>query len=153
MRKIRFYFCLTFVLFGCAAKAQQAKSKLEQLQDSLIRLSTSSYSALTDDVKSSENGKFVKMLVEALKEPNSFNYGFDSVKTISIVKSPDQVFRIISWYVQQENGTYRYYGTIQMNNNRGPLKLFPLIDQTENLPDAKSHIRSPVASSNIFTFP
>jgi hypothetical protein len=41
----------------------------------------------------------------------------------------------LSWYLQLENGTYRYYGAIQMNTKSGPLKLYPLIDQTENLND------------------
>lgn len=92
----------------------------------------------TDARKAEVNGRFVKTLVEALKTPNSFAYPFDSLKNVSVIKSPDKAFRILSWYVQQENGTYRYFGTIQMNTGNGPLKLYPLIDQTDNITDANA---------------
>lgn len=137
MKNIKF---LLVILGFLATKlhAQQNATKLDVFQDSLKKITLRVYNEQQSDaIKFSENGRFVKMLVEALKEPNSFNYGFDSLKTVSVVKSPDQVFRILSWYVQLENGTYRYYGAIQMNSKSG-LKLFPLIDQTENLTDANA---------------
>ena len=137
MKNIKF---LLIILGFLATKlhAQQNATKLDVFQDSLKNITLRVYNEQQSDaIKFAENGRFVKMLVEALKEPNSFNYGFDSLKTVSVVKSPDQVFRILSWYVQLENGTYRYYGAIQMNSKSG-LKLFPLIDQTENLTDANA---------------
>ncbi len=117
-------------------KAQQTPNKLNADQDSLIKLSNAVNAAESDEQKSTLNSVFVKRLVETLKTPNSFNYPFDSLKNVSVIKSPDQVFRILSWYVQQQNGTYRFYGTIQMNTKNGELKLYPLIDQTENIADA-----------------
>ena len=116
--------------------AQQGKSNLDIFQDSLIKISMATVVAETDAKKADLNGRFVKNLVEALKTPNSFAYPFDSLKNVSIIKSPDKAFRILSWYVKQENGTYRYFGTIQMNTENGPLKLHPLIDQTDNITDA-----------------
>jgi hypothetical protein len=64
--------------------------------------------------------------VHTLKTPQSFYYHFDSLKTISTVYSPDNKFRIITWGLLRHNGTYRYYGAIQMNTFN--LKLFPLFD-------------------------
>lgn len=119
-------------------KAQLNTQKLNTYQDSLIKISNSANTEPLDAKKLDLNGKFVKTLVEALKTPNSFSYHFDSLKNVSVIKSPDQAFRILSWYLQLENGNYRYYGTIQMNTNSGPLKLFPLIDQTENVSDSNS---------------
>ncbi len=116
-------------------KAQQVSNKLAIFQDTLIKISANAVAAQNDAKKMEANSKFVKTLVEALKTPNSFSFPFDSLKNISVIKSPDQAFRILSWYIQQEDGTYRYYGAIQMNTKSGPLKLFPLIDQTENLND------------------
>jgi len=116
-------------------KAQQVSNKLAIFQDTLIKISANAVAAQSDAQKMEANSKFVKTLVEALKTPNSFSFPFDSLKNISVIKSPDQAFRILSWYIQQEDGTYRYYGAIQMNTKSGPLKLFPLIDQTENLND------------------
>ncbi|WP_316736873.1 hypothetical protein [Pedobacter aquatilis] len=134
MKNIKFYFLILICLHASLVSAQQNTNKLDVFQDSLISISKAIYATQSDEVKTASNGKFVKTLVEALKEPNSFNYPFDSLKNVSVVKSADQVFRIISWYLPFENGTYRYFGTIQMNN-RGALKLYPLIDQTENITD------------------
>lgn len=132
MKNVKFYLLILTGLLSIKLQAQQVSNRLDVFQDSLIKISRTIYDAQQNDEKKfAENGKFVKTLVEALKQPSSFNYPFDSLKTIAIIKSPDQSFRLISWYIQLENGTYRYYGAIQMNNKNG-LKLFPLIDQTEN---------------------
>lgn len=136
MKNIKLYSLLVFGLLSFNAKAQQLPNKLNVFQDTLIKISTATLAAQSDNEKLEINGKFVKTLVEALKTPNSFAFPFDSLKNISVIKSPDQAFRILSWYIQQENGTYRYYGAIQMNTKSGPLKLYPLIDQTENMNDA-----------------
>lgn len=134
--KIKYHILFAFVLLCLNTMAQQGKSNLDIFQDSLIKISMATVVAETDAKKADLNGRFVKNLVEALKTPNSFAYPFDSLKNVSIIKSPDKAFRILSWYVKQENGTYRYFGTIQMNTGNGPLKLHPLIDQTDNITDA-----------------
>ena len=135
MKNVKFYLLILTGLLCIKLQAQQRSKGLDVFQDSLIKISQTIYNLQQNDEKRfAENGKFVKTLVEALKQPNSFSYPFDSLKTIAVIKSPDQAFRLISWYIQLENGTYRYYGAIQMNNKNG-LKLFPLIDQTENFTD------------------
>src|SRR5262249_52961055 len=66
-------------------------------------------------------------LVIALSLPGSFNYPFDSLKEISIVKSPDNKFRIFTWNLRNDNDSYRFYGAIQRNEKQ-PVKLIPLFD-------------------------
>jgi len=136
--KIKYYILFIFALLRLNTMAQQSKNNLDIFQDSLIKISTSAIAAETDAKKAEVNGRFVKTLVEALKTPNSFIYPFDSLKNVSVIKSPDKAFRILSWYLQQENGTYRYFGTIQMNTGNAPMKLYPLIDQTDNITDANA---------------
>src|SRR5690606_20399030 len=41
-------------------------------------------------------------------------------------------FRLFTWFVMNNNGTFRYYGAIQLNNPN-KLELIPLIDNTQNL--------------------
>lgn len=136
MKVYRFYLLFPVLLATFCVKAQNVPNQLNVFQDSLIKISNAVINTESDEQKSTLNSLFVKRLVEALKTPNSFNYPFDSLKNVSVIKSPDQAFRILSWYVQQQNGTYRFYGTIQMNTGNGELKLYPLIDQTDNLADA-----------------
>ncbi|CAH0125900.1 hypothetical protein SRABI27_03804 [Pedobacter sp. Bi27] len=138
MKLIRFYILLIFGTLSFTLKAQQTPKQLNVFQDTLIKISARVIAAQSDAQKIEINGNFVKTLVEALKAPNSFSYPFDSLKNVSVVKSSDQAFRVLSWYVLLEDGTYRYYGAIQMNTKSGPLKLYPLIDQTDNLADPNS---------------
>lgn len=76
---------------------------------------------------------FTKMLVRALKEPHSFSYPFDSLKTISRLYAPDSSFRIFTWQVIKDESTFRRHGAIQMNTKDGSLLLYPLLDKTSLL--------------------
>ncbi|WP_443939325.1 hypothetical protein [Pedobacter sp. MW01-1-1] len=133
MTRFTTFLILCFGLFGLQSQAQNQPATLATFQDSLNQITKQISKAETDDQKLALNSAFVKKLVEALKTPNSFQYPFDSLKNVSIVKSSDQVFRIISWYLELENSKYRYYGAIQMNTGSKPLKLYPLMDQTDNI--------------------
>lgn len=103
---------------------------LVQLQDSMQVLSYKTINDSIEPERYNANYKLIKTLVSALKTPYSFNFSFDSLKTISIQYSPDRRFRIFSWHVMNDDGSYRYYGTIQMNKSDGKLEIFPLIDYT-----------------------
>jgi hypothetical protein len=134
MKKLFLIFGLLIFTFG-SVEAQHSdgnknKQIITDLQDSLQVLS---YKMINDSIEPERynaNYKLIKTLVNALKTPNSFNYSFDSLKTISIQTSPDRLFRIFSWHVMNNDGSYRYYGTIQMNNPDGKLQMFPLVDYT-----------------------
>ena len=104
------------------------RPQLDTLQDSLVILSEETFASIDDTERLEKNTLFVKKLISALKINNSFNFGFDSLKRISILKSPDNTFRIITWFLPNNDGTYRYYGTIQMGTQNGSLKLLPLTD-------------------------
>lgn len=108
---------------------------LNKYQDSLLKVTQILFEGATNVQRFDQNAKFIKMLVNALKTPGSFDFGFDSLQTVSVVKSPDNAFRIFSWYVPTEEGTYRFFGTIQMATADGRLKLYPLIDDTEHITD------------------
>lgn len=108
---------------------------LNKFQDSLQKVTNSLFESPTNAQRYEQNAKFIKTLVAALKTPGSFDFGFDSLKTISIVKSPDKAFRIFSWYVPTEEGTYRFFGTVQIATADGTLKLYPLLDDTEHFTD------------------
>jgi len=117
------------------SEAQHSDNKanreiLVQFQDSMQVLS---YKMINDSIEPERynaNYKLIKTMVSALKTPYSFNFNFDSLKTISIQYSSDRRFRIFSWHLMNDDGSYRYYGTIQMNNPDGKLEIFPLVDYT-----------------------
>lgn len=108
---------------------------MKKYQDSLINTSEVMYNATNDQDRFAANAAFIKTLVNALKINASFNFPFDSLKKVTVLKSPDNALRLISWYVPKDDGTYRFFGTMQMATKDGKLKMFPLIDGTEKITD------------------
>ena len=126
--------CGLILMFLTKAEGQPSgNNNLQQLmafQDSLKEISFKMVNDSIEPERYNASYKLIKTLVSALKTPYSFNFKFDSVKAISIQASSDKRFRIFSWHVMNNDGSYRYYGTIQMNKPDGKLEMFPLIDYT-----------------------
>lgn len=130
------YFCV-FILLVCVGSRAFAQhsdelanlKKLRIYQDSLIILGKKFVNDTNDLERKTANYRFMRTLVSALKVPHSYNYPFDSLKTVSILNSPDSRFRIFTWHVTNQDGSYRYFGTIQMNTG-DKLLMYPLEDYT-----------------------
>jgi hypothetical protein len=128
-------------LFTFAQRADES-ANLKQLnffQDSLKHLGSRFINDEIDVQRKSANYTFIKTLVSALKIPNSFFFPFDSLKAISILNSPDKRFRIFSWHIINNDGSYRFYGAIQMNT-RGSLKIYPLEDYSPLLKNPEDSV-------------
>lgn len=131
------------ILLCCAAGKLTAQHtfafnkspEMNKYQDSLLRLNDATFNADNNEQRFALNAQFIKTLVNSLKTHGSFAYPFDSLKKISVVKSADNSFRIFSWHLPIDDGTYRFFGTIQMATKDGKLKLYPLIDNTETIKD------------------
>jgi hypothetical protein len=141
--KSRFGILIFVTVVCCSVISVKAQHTFElkngpimaKYEDSLVKISDGMYNAETTGDRFAKNAVFIKTLVNSLKTTTSFNYPFDSLKRVSIVKSPDNTFRIISWFVPLDDGSYRFFGTVQMATKDGQLKLFPLIDNTDNISD------------------
>ena len=123
---------LIIVLFFLIIKASFcfSQSKMTLFEDSLAAYGQVFMNDTIQVNRTQANYKFIKTLVNSLKEKNSFQYNYDSLKNvISIKKSEDNKFRILTWFTQNDDGSYRFFGAIQMNNPNN-LELYPLIDQT-----------------------
>jgi len=128
-------FLISCVATNVSAQLNRDSEVLNKYQDSLLKITRTLFSAPDNAARFSQNANFIRTLVTALKTPSSFDFAFDSLQTISVVKSPDNTFRIFSWYVPTVEGTYRFFGTIQMATKDGKLKLYPLIDETDQIKD------------------
>jgi hypothetical protein len=138
-------YLITFGLLSCTClnsfaqlSKKPATRPIVAYQDSLLRLNREIYSAGNNQQRFAKNAAFVKTLVTVLKAPNSFSFQFDSLQSVSQVVSPDQSFKVYSWFVPTDDGAYRFFGSIQMHTADGSLKLFPLIDDTENFKDTNA---------------
>ncbi|RZJ80379.1 MAG: hypothetical protein EOO47_07780 [Flavobacterium sp.] len=142
MRTVLYKFSL-LVLWCCASLKMQAQltltpsnlQHLSKVQDTLSAFSDSTLSVKDDVDRMAYNTAFVKKFITALKIPHSFQFDFDSLVNVSSLRAPDQSFKIFTWSMPFKDGTYKFYGTIQMATKDGSLKLMPLNDDTQNFID------------------
>src|ERR1700712_2703358 len=113
--------------------------KLNLYQDTLKQLGKKFINDDTEMERMNANIQFIKTLVRALKVPHSFNYNFDSLKTIKIMNSPDNRFRLLTWNVSYDDGSYRFYGTIQINTGE-KLQMYPLTDYSPLIKSAEDTV-------------
>ena len=126
---------LLFLFTGCWCFAQginKADLKvLKQKEDSLLMYSAQIIQGINADNRLNADSVFTRVLVRALKSKNSFHYPFDSLQTVSMLYSPDSVFRIFTWQLVINENVIRQHGAIQMKTADGSLKLYPLIDKSD----------------------
>ena len=101
--------------------------ELNHYQDTLKVLNDSMLDGKDEMIRQNSCYHFIRTMVRALKVPGSFHFAFDSLQRISILTDDEQTFRILNWVLPFADSTFRYYGTIQMNDSK-QLKLFPLFD-------------------------
>ncbi|HEV2479199.1 MAG TPA: hypothetical protein VGS79_06035, partial [Puia sp.] len=115
-----------------SAGAQQLTPAQEQVfekhEDTLKGYAYNIVNAETATQRFVADSAFIRSLVRALREPNSFYYPFDSLETISRLYAPDSTFRIFTWEFKKDDYMYLQEGAIQVKQADGSLKLFPLFD-------------------------
>jgi hypothetical protein len=133
MKKPVFVFPLLFAfILSFGQRITKADEKfLNQKEDSLKKFSVKLIQGINASDRFYADSIFTKMLVRALKTPNSFYYPFDSLETISKLYAPDSSFKIFTWQMVINDNIIRQHGAIQMRTYDGSLKLFPLIDKSD----------------------
>lgn len=140
--KIKTFALFAALLAALGAQAQNKNKKPEKLSPEAIeRLHTGedtlallAYAVVNDSIEQERFAAcraLIQSLVRTLKVENSFQYRFDRLKSVSVLAPPDSSFRIFTWQLFVNDSTYRYFGAIQMNSPE--LKLFPLIDRSEEM--------------------
>jgi hypothetical protein len=111
---IRTSFILTILVpFTCRAWQENIFNSYE---DTLKRIGVTILNGENDSIKYAASLQFTTLLIEALKLEGSYDYPFDSLKTIARLMPVDNKFRIFNWNLPKDDGTYEYFGIIQMNN-------------------------------------
>lgn len=134
---------LALLFFPCSVCLSQNISKadlklLSHKEDSIRAESVKIIRGINAEDRLKADSVFTRMLVRALVTKNSFSYPFESLQTVSILYSPDSIFRIFTWQLVINENVIRQHGAIQMKTTDGSLKLFPLIDKsdiTQNVSD------------------
>lgn len=116
-----------------AQKIDRASFAILKLkEDSLTPVSWKMITGINTSDRFLADSSFTRGFVRALTTKNSFYYPFDSLQTVSKIYAKDSSFRIFTWQLMVNENLFRQHGAIQMRTDDGSLKLFPLIDRSDN---------------------
>jgi len=112
-------------------------------EDSLIHLSYKILNERDEFVRFEAAKFFDEMLFSTLEKPGSFDYSFDSLTSVSIQIPDDRSFRIFTWGIPKQDGTYDYGGVLQVNTGKTSGKIYHLNDLSAELQNPEGLVLSP----------
>lgn len=131
-------------LSGLYSFAQHDTLLIKEYEDSLYLLFKKTAQSKDDKIKETINLEISNILEKALSLGASFDYGFDSLKHVGKIYSPDKKVRVFTWNLPYNDGTHRYYGFIQSRKSKNdPVELFKLVDKSEEIMEPEREILYP----------
>lgn len=108
---------------------------LEERERQLISYLNDLRKAKTDTEKEHANLVFKNYLFETIQKDGAFEYPFSSLRSVGIIKSPDNSFRLFNWNIEQDDFSNKYYCYIlKFEERKKNYRVIELIDNSFNLP-------------------
>lgn len=132
MRKgfIIFLFCFLFswTLFSQSNQTfMEFETQMKELMDMM-------YDSPTDNERFNANEKLMLIFEEVLSMDKSFSYPFEQLNRISNLKSSDNFFRIFSWAIVSQEGSFESFGFVQAKNKQtDKYEVYKLIDKSDEI--------------------
>lgn len=102
---------------GFVVQAQD-KAKMLDYQERLSALFSRVAEAPTDNERYLASEEAVQLLAEALGEEDSEEWKWQLPQYVSVLSSPDKLFRIFTWAVVRDNGEFECFGAVQFYNEK-----------------------------------
>ncbi len=129
---------LILLLSPCYLSHAQDNKTMRNYETNLIELFDLAFTSKTDNERFNANEQATLVLEEALAQPESFLYRWDSLKRVSILKSDDNKFKIFTWAIIRDNGEYDCFGYIQaLNEKTDEYDVTVLADKTQEIFNAE----------------
>lgn len=107
---------IIMLLFGIISPiwAQQSLKSLPEVEKQLKKMAYEIVNHDSLEHRTKMNKEFTKLLRETLQRPESYDYPFDSLETVSILRADDNTFRVFTWCIadvqkQVQYGTQQHY--------------------------------------------
>lgn len=94
------------------------ETPLSKAEDSLKELAKTIMTNKDVDARVSASEAFMEELTAALELDGSYEFKFDSVRTILQLYPPDSTFRVMTWQLYVDKDEYKYFGIIQHQGNK-----------------------------------
>lgn len=132
MKRIFVFFISVATVFG-SINAQD-KTVMSRYQSELQELFERVKSAPTDNERYLANEQVLQLFNDALAEYNSFKWKWQFDRMVSVLTSPDEKFRIITWPVLRDDGSMECFGFVQSFNEKEEYyDVFMLQDRSDEL--------------------
>lgn len=136
--------------FGQARRDPDQGKTIEQVEKELAQLAQDILNHDDTDYKFNINKEFINRLTNLLERPESYDYPFELLETVSILKPTDNAFRIFTWYIvdKPKDAYYSelahyYFGLIQRKfigqNEKTHYLVIPLME-LERIPKGFENI-------------
>ena len=121
-----------FILTIATSNAQRKITEESLLIDSINRLAYTINYGENDIVKLNANELLIETFYSTLNTKEKLLTDFDSIKNISIIIPTDKAFKLFTWGIKKEDGSYECFGVLQtINPKTGRNVIFTLKDKTE----------------------
>ena len=92
----------------------------------------------TDSGRFEANKQYSTELKELINKASSFDFLFDSLKTISILKAED--LKIYNWALPLTDGTFKYFAFLQIRKSKDEFKIVELTDKSGSIKTPENKI-------------
>lgn len=105
---------ISLILVAAIGTVQaQDKEVMGKYQSQLQQLFEKVQNAPTDNERYLANEQAVELFSQAFEEDDSQKWNWQFSNYVSVLRSPDKVFTIITWPVVKDNGEYECFGFVQ----------------------------------------
>jgi hypothetical protein len=87
----------------------QSEEDFRFWEDSLNNLRIEIMKTPSEEMRLSMNEDFMNLLESVLMEENSFQHQWDSTRNFSVVTSPDNTFKIFTWFIIKDDYSYENF--------------------------------------------
>lgn len=154
MKYLRYSLLFLCLWTASAVRAQNDSLSIDTLRDAEIRMMGLGHTMMFSYDESQRllcSRNFLITLSRALRINGSYHYRFDSLEYVSVLYSPDNVFRIFTWNVALNNETYHNFGVIQLNpeyikkrkDTTNLRAIYPLIDRSGRIKNSLDTVTGP----------
>lgn len=139
MKKIIISALLCF-LFYLSFSQESANHEFKKQEDTLAVIQKKLFAAKNNSERFQLNNLFLSSLEKVLQNENSFKYPFDSLKQIARLTSPDKKFKLFNWDVPKDDGTFEYFGFMQIHDSKNnKYILHKLTDKSDEIKNPENY--------------
>lgn len=133
-----FFLLLPFIFVKTQEKEDAPFLKFELAIDQLFN---KMIKAENDELREQINDTIERKVSSFLRNPESFDYQFDTLEAIGAITSDDGALKLYTWNLPYTDGTHFFYGYVQYKATKSkPVKTIKLEHQGKKIPDFENAV-------------